>query len=65
MVPISELKALLLHPATSAAARNGVWAELVRRARTGSPGSYLIADLVPLAGDPGGLARRLSWYPEQ
>jgi len=36
-VPLGELKALLLHPATSAAARNKVWAELVRRARTGSP----------------------------
>jgi hypothetical protein len=36
-VPLSELKALLLHPATSARARNTVWAELVRRARTGSP----------------------------
>ena len=28
---------LLLHPATSARARNQVWAELVRRARTGDP----------------------------
>lgn len=30
-VPLDELKALLLHPATSAASRNKVWAELVRR----------------------------------
>ena len=36
-VPLGELKALLLHPATTAAARNAVWAELVRRARAGSP----------------------------
>jgi hypothetical protein len=36
-VPLDELKALLLHPATSSTARNKVWAELVRRARTGGP----------------------------
>src|SRR6266571_119431 len=36
-VPLGELKALLLHPATGAAARNKVWAELVRRARAGAP----------------------------
>jgi predicted DNA-binding protein (UPF0251 family) len=35
--PLDELRALLLHPATSASARNKVWAELVRRARSGSP----------------------------
>lgn len=37
MMPLSEMKALLLHPATRPAARNKVWAELVRRARTGAP----------------------------
>ena len=36
-VPLDELKALLLHPGTSAASRNKVWAELVRRARTAGP----------------------------
>ncbi|HCU97204.1 MAG TPA: hypothetical protein DHU96_32635 [Actinobacteria bacterium] len=36
-VPLDELRVLLLHPATSAAARNQVWAELVRRARTRGP----------------------------
>jgi hypothetical protein len=36
-VPLDVLKALLLHPATSSTARNKVWAELVRRARTGGP----------------------------
>jgi hypothetical protein len=36
-VPLDELRVLLLHPATSARARNQVWAELVRRARTGDP----------------------------
>jgi hypothetical protein len=36
-VPLDELRVLLLHPATSARARNRVWAELVRRARTGDP----------------------------
>jgi len=36
-VPVGELRVLLLHPATSSAARNAVWAELVRRARSGDP----------------------------
>jgi hypothetical protein len=35
LVPLDELRVLLLHPATSAPASNRVWAELVRRARTG------------------------------
>jgi hypothetical protein len=34
-VPVDELRVLLLHPATSAHARNAVWADLVRRARAG------------------------------
>jgi hypothetical protein len=37
MMPLGELKALLLHPSVSPAARNKVWAELIRRARAGSP----------------------------
>ena len=37
MVPLDELRALLPHPATGSRARNKVWAELVRRARSGSP----------------------------
>ena len=36
-VPLDELRVLLLHPSTSARARNQVWAELVRRARAGDP----------------------------
>jgi len=36
-VPLDELRVLLLHPSTSARARNAVWAELVRRARAGDP----------------------------
>src|SRR5215471_13456919 len=36
-VPLDELRVLLLHPATTATARNRVWAELIRRARTGEP----------------------------
>ncbi len=36
-VPLGELRVLLLHPATSPRARNRVWAELVRRARTRDP----------------------------
>ncbi len=37
LVPLDELRVLLLHPATGARARNKVWAELVRRAQSGSP----------------------------
>lgn len=37
LVPVDELRVLLLHPSTSARARNLVWAELVRRARAGDP----------------------------
>ncbi len=44
-VPLDELRVLLLHPATSAAARNQVWAELVRRARADGP-----AWMIGLAG---------------
>jgi hypothetical protein len=44
-VPLDELRVLLLHPSTSARARNLVWAELVRRARAGGP-----AWMVSLAG---------------
>ena len=36
-VPVNELRVLLLHPSTSARARNQVWAELVRRTRAGDP----------------------------
>jgi hypothetical protein len=36
-VPLDELRVLLLHPSTSARARNQVWAELIRRARAGDP----------------------------
>ena len=45
LMPLGELRALLLHPATGPAARNRVWAELVRRARAGDP-----AWVVGLAG---------------
>jgi hypothetical protein len=45
MMPLGELRAVLLHPSTSTAARNRVWAELVRRARSGDP-----AWVVGLAG---------------
>jgi hypothetical protein len=45
LMPLGELRALLLHPATSPAARNKVWAELVRRALAGDP-----AWVVGLAG---------------
>jgi hypothetical protein len=35
LVPLDEIRVLLLRPGVSTAARNKVWAELVRRARTG------------------------------
>jgi len=41
LVPLDELRALLLHPATGALARNKVWAELVRRARSG-PAAWVV-----------------------
>ena len=37
LVPLDELRVMLLHPSTSGRARNLVWAELVRRARAGDP----------------------------
>ena len=37
MVQLGELKVLLLHPSVGPAARNKVWAELVRRARAADP----------------------------
>ena len=37
MIALDELKVILLHPATDADARNGVWRHLVRQARTGGP----------------------------
>jgi DNA-directed RNA polymerase specialized sigma24 family protein len=37
MVPVDELRVLLLHPATSGPARNKVWAGLARRALAGDP----------------------------
>jgi hypothetical protein len=49
-VPVTELRALLLHPATPAAARNAVWAELVRRARTGQPAWVLALPGIALPG---------------
>ena len=42
-VPVDELRVLLLHPATSAHARNAVWAELVRRARTSGDPAWTVA----------------------
>jgi len=43
LVPLSELKAVLLHPATSSAARNKVLAEVIRRARSGpAPAAWLV-----------------------
>jgi hypothetical protein len=49
-VPLDELRVLLLHPATPATARNAVWAELVRRARTGEPAWVIALTGVALPG---------------
>ena len=40
-MPLDEIRVLLLRPGVSAAARNKVWAELVRRARTG-PAAWMV-----------------------
>jgi hypothetical protein len=45
LVPLDELRVLLLHPSAGPRARNRVWAHLVRRARAGDP-----AWVVGLAG---------------
>src|SRR5260370_18995257 len=37
LVPVDELRVLLLHPSTNARAPNQVWAELVRPPRAGDP----------------------------
>ena len=55
LVPLDELRALLLHPATGAWPRNQVWAELVRRARSG-PAAWVVG-LVGVAM-PGPAPRR-------
>jgi hypothetical protein len=41
LVPLDEITVLLLRPGVGAAARNKVWAELVRRARTG-PAAWMV-----------------------
>jgi hypothetical protein len=50
LVPVTELRALLPHPATPAAARNKVWAGLVRRARTGDPAWVLALTGIAMPG---------------
>jgi hypothetical protein len=68
LVPLDELTVLLLHPSVSMAARNTVWAELVRRARSGSPAwtvgltgvalpglTRAVASLAAYRGDPADL----------
>ncbi|HVA61351.1 MAG TPA: hypothetical protein VNG13_12575 [Mycobacteriales bacterium] len=37
LIPLDELKTILLHPSTSYPTREAVWAELVRLSRTGEP----------------------------
>jgi hypothetical protein len=49
-VPLDELRVMLLHPATSTRARNQVWAELVRRARTGEPAWVIALTGIALPG---------------
>lgn len=50
MMRLDELRVLLLHPATGSAARNQVWAGLVRRARTAGPDWMLGLTGVALPG---------------
>ena len=67
-VPLDELRVLLLHPSTSARARNQVWAELVRRARAGDPAwtvalaGIAMPGLRRAVGQPG---RRLARRPRR
>jgi hypothetical protein len=49
-VPLDELRVLLLHPSTSARARNQVRAELVRRARAGGPAWTVGLDGIAMPG---------------
>lgn len=50
LVPLDEMRTLLLQPATSTTARNAVWAELVRRALAGSPAWTVALTGVALPG---------------
>jgi len=61
-VPLDELRVLLLHPATSARARNRVWAELVRRARTGDPARVIGLTGIALHGLRRGVASLTAAY---
>ena len=54
-VPLDELRVLLLHPSTSARARNQVWAELVRPP---PPPPGVARRPGPALGTPGLRARR-------
>jgi hypothetical protein len=56
-----DRRALICH-GISHLTHGGSLAGLIERQTTERP--YLIADYVPLAGDPGGLARNLSRYPQ-
>ncbi|GGK43769.1 hypothetical protein GCM10010124_40710 [Pilimelia terevasa] len=49
-IGLPELTAILLHPATSFAARDAVWRNLIDRARTGGPGWVVGAVGVALPG---------------
>jgi hypothetical protein len=51
-VPLDEMTVLLLQPSVSTAARKKVWAELVRRTRSGSPPVQPVAAAGLLAGHP-------------
>ncbi|MHB8449074.1 MAG: hypothetical protein ACYDAQ_01165 [Mycobacteriales bacterium] len=63
-IPLAELKAILLHPATSYPAREAVWAELVRRSRSDEPAWMLGAAGVALPGLRRAAGRLARDYPD-
>jgi hypothetical protein len=62
LVPLDEITVLLLHPGTGTTARNKVWAELVRRARSGSPAWTVGLTGVALPGLTRAVARLAAAY---
>ena len=62
LVPLDELRVILLHPATSTSARNRVWADLVRRARAGDPAWVIGLTGVALPGLRRAVASLTSGY---
>ena len=63
LIPLDELKCVLLHPSCSYAARQAAWAELVRRSRSGDPAWVVGATGVALPGLRRAAARLVREFP--